>query len=173
MGQVNLGDVIIFNWHKSDFPNHASVTTRISSDGTAATHGFGAWGDTMTFHEVELAAYDGDATKGIIGYGNLSGIIGLDALEAYRKLWEGRPVAADWDGSKGNVCIDGVTAIDGYGGAKLRAAMLADFKTQPGKYVNFGAGKPDASKAIFFRRLAWLVQFFKNTNRYANKRTAR
>lgn len=173
MAKVNLGDVILFNWHGTDFPNHAAVATRITADGSGPTHGFAAWEDTMTFHEVDLTTYNGGVVASIIGYGSLAGIVGLDALESYRKTWDGRQVAPEWDGSKGNVCIDGVTSIDGYGGAKLRDAMRADFKANPKKYRNFGAGEPDPSKAVFFRRLGWLVQFFKNTNRYANVRSGK
>lgn len=170
MAKVNLGDVVIFNWHGTDFPNHAAVATQITPDGTAATHGFAAWGDTMTFREADLSSYNGGVVKNIIGYGSLSGIVALNTLESYRKAWNGRQVAPDWDGAKGSVCIDGVTSIDGYGGVKLREAMKADFKANRTKYRNFGAGEPDPSKAVFFRRLAWLVQFFKNTNRYADVR---
>ena len=169
MAKVNLGDVIVFNWSGTDFPKHAAVATQIAADGAAPTHGFAAWEDTMTFHEVNLSTYNGGVIGNIIGYGSLAGIVGLDALESYRKKWDGRQVAPDWDGAKGNVCIDGVTSIDGYGGPKLRAAMTADFKANPKKYTNFGAGEPNPAKAIFFRRLGWLVQFFKSTGRYANR----
>lgn len=168
MAKVNLGDVIVFNWSGTDFPKHAAVATQVTADGSAATHGFAAWEDTMTFHEVDLRTYNGGVLKNIIGFGSLAGIVGLDALESYRKAWEGRAVAPEWDGSKGNVCIDGVTSIDGYGGEKLRSAMRADFKAHRRKYRNFGAGEPNPAQDVFFRRLGWLVQFFKNTGRYAD-----
>lgn len=122
----------------------------------------------MTFHEADLSKYNGGVIGNIIGYGSLAGIVGLDAMESYKKAWDGRAVAPEWDGAKGNVCIDGVTSIDGYGGAKLRDAMKADFKANSKKYRNFGAGNANPNQAAFFRPLAWLVQFFKNTNRYAD-----
>lgn len=167
MAKVNLGDVILFNWSGKDFPQHAAVATRIVADGTAPTHAFAAWEDTMTFHEADLTTYNGGVVSNIIGYGSLSGIVGLDALESYRKKWDGSAVAPEWDGTKGHVCVDGVTSIDGYGGEKLRAAMRADFKSNPRKYRNFGAGDPNPANESFFRRLAWLVQFFKNTGRFS------
>ena len=83
MAKVNLGDVILFNWSGKDFPQHAAVATRIVADGIAADNGSRVE-DTMTFHEADLTTYNGGVVSNIIGYGSLSGIVGLDALESYR-----------------------------------------------------------------------------------------
>lgn len=91
-------------------------------------------------------------------------------LKGFMKNWNGRPVARDWDGSKGKVCVDAATATDGWGGDKLRTAMKKDFYKHPSKYNDFGGGAPDPGRSGFYRRNQWLQQFFINTGRYDRNR---
>jgi RHS repeat-associated protein len=165
LGLANVGDVVFFNWHGSDFPNHMAVITGVDSEGNPTT-AFGAWGDTMTFHEADLNSYNGGVTNNIIGYGNMKGLTDADDLARYIDNWDNAPVAPGWDGSQGDVCIDGLTAPDGYGGSKLRKAMKKDFNKNKQKYKDFGAGKPNPQQPAFYRRNAWLNQFFRNTGRF-------
>ena len=164
LGLASVGDTVFFSWHGTQWPNHATVVSQVDTNGNA-THAFGAWGDSMTFHEVDLRQYNGGIQGNIIGYGDMTGI-NSGSLQDFMNHWNGRNVAPDWDGSKGNVCIDATTAPDGWGGPSLRDAMRQDYNNNPDSYRDFGAGSANPNSDLFFRRNGWLQQFFINTNRY-------
>lgn len=164
LGLAQIGDVAFFSWYGSTWPTHAAIVTRIDKN-TNATHAFGAWGDTMTFHEVDLGQYNGGIQDKIIGYGDMSDLNSVP-LQSFRDNWDGNPVAPEWDGSKGMMCIDAATATDGFGGNTLRDAMRQDYKSNPSSYRDFGAGPANPNSSLFYRRNGWLQQFFQNTNRY-------
>ena len=163
-GLAQAGDVAFFSWSGTTWPNHATVVTRVDANGNA-THAFGAWDDTMTFHEVDLSRYNGGIQDNIIGYGDMSGL-NSGSFQDFLSNWNGRPVAPNWDGSQGQVCIDATTAVDGWGGNTLRDAMRQDYQNNPGSYRDFGAGPANPNNSLFYRRNGWLQQFFQNTNRY-------
>ncbi len=165
LGLAATGDVAFFNWRGTQWPNHAVVVTQVNSSGDA-THAFGAWGDTMTFHEVNLSKYNNGILDSLIGYGDMTGL-NSQSMADFINNWNGRPVAPNWDGYQGEVCIDATTAKDGFGGSKLRDAMLKDFLKNQGTYTDFGGGPPNPNTSMFYRRNAWLKQFFINSNRYA------
>lgn len=163
-GLAKKGDVLFFNWKGSDFPEHLAIVTSVDPEGNA-TSAFGAWGDSMTYHEVDLSKYNGGVQGSIIGYGDMNGLNSGD-LDGFMKAWNGSRVATNWDGSKGNVCVDAATATDGWGGYKLRNAMKSDFYKHPSKYYDFGGGLPNPGQRGFYRKNPWLQQFFIDTGRY-------
>ena len=165
-GLANVGDVVFFNWRGSDYPEHVAVVTAVDANGNPS-RAFGGWEDTMTFHEVDLSVYT--QPDDIIGTGDMSGLTS-QSLADYVKAWDGAPVAPEWNGYRGKVCIDTVTSKRGFGGRRLRNAMMDDFKKHRKSYKNFGAGNPDPSSELFFRRNPWLKQFFENTGRYTSYR---
>jgi hypothetical protein len=156
--------VAFFSWSGTTWPNHAVIVTQVNAGGDA-THAFGAWGDTMTFHEADLTRYNGGIQDNIIGYGDMSGL-NVGSLQDFLNNWNGRNVAPNWDGSQGSVCIDATTAVDGWGGNTLRDAMRQDYQNNSSSYRDFGAGPANPNSSLFYRRNGWLQQFFQNTNRY-------
>jgi RHS repeat-associated protein len=169
-GLANVGDVVFFNFHSSTstVPDHVAIVSAVDALGYP-TRAFGAWGNTMTYHEEDLSVYAGGIRGNMIGTGDMKGLTAMP-LSDLMKAWAGDDVAPDWDGSRGKVCIDVVTDAGGYGGNKVRDAMREDFKRNRAKYKNFGAGDPNINDQNFFRRNRWFQQFLRNTQRYSSYR---
>jgi len=174
-GLAERGDVVFFNWGDpvQDWPRHAAIATKVDSAGNP-THVFGAWEDTMTFHEVDLSKYHGGVKDNIIGTGSMKGLSSI-SVEQLVKTWSGRAVAENWSehGEPGPVCLDACTAADGLGGPKLRSEMNKDLGSHPQSYKDMakrsGTSAPQAGKDSLYRRNMHLWQFFKNTNRYTDE----
>jgi len=175
-GLSTAGDVVFFNWSSSSsaWPRHAAIVTRVDHN-MVPTHAFGAWGDTMTFHEVDLTKYNNcGIQKNIIGTGDMQGLQERTVAQVMAS-WGGRLVAPGWDGDKGLVCIDVVTAKDGYGGTLVRNAMASDYGARPSTYKPIpieggGAKTPNPESGSFYRANPWLQQFYINTSRYVSYR---
>jgi hypothetical protein len=171
-GLAEAGDVVFFNWSTQGqytWPRHAAIVTQVDNNGTP-THAFGAWGDTMEFHEVDLKVYNGGIQDNIIGTGSMKDLKQI-SVEDLIEIWDETHVAPDWDGNRGLVCVDVVTDPAGLGGGVIREEMAEDLRRHPESYEtitldNGGSKIPNSSSPSFYRTNPWLKQFFINTNRY-------
>jgi RHS repeat-associated protein len=179
-GLAERGDVVFFNWHEPkpvDWPRHAAIVTQVDASGNP-THAFGAWEDTMKFHEVDLSKYHGGITGNIIGTGSMAGLTSM-SVDDLMKKWNGTDVAANWGehGEPGPVCVDIATAPLSLGGAKLRSAMDKDLGQHPGTYKElakkYGMPQAKAGKDSLYRQNPYLKQFFMDTKRYTDTRKKR
>jgi RHS repeat-associated protein len=177
-GLAERGDVVFFNWGNKkgevqDWPMHLAIVTRVDANGNP-THAFGAWGDSMTYHEVDLSTHNGGITKNIVGTGSMTWLNESSADDVV-KTWSGRAVAKNWgeNGEPGPVCVDVATAVDGLGGSVLRAAMDQDLKDNMSVYSaqakRSGTSAPEAGKDSLYRRNQNLRQFLMNTDRFTNE----
>jgi hypothetical protein len=176
LGLANVSDVIFFNFgsrRASTWPRHVAIATAVDSTGKP-TKAFGAWSDTMTFHEVDLRTYNDGIQDTIIGTGNMSGLSSI-TIEELMKNWRGKPVAANWIGNQGLICNDVITSASGFGGQKLRDAMMANFYSNPAAYRPIPLDKggnmlPNPLNNSFYRANPWIQQFFINTGKYTSYR---
>ena len=169
-GLAKVGDVVFFNFKGPNWPEHIAVVSSTDSQGNAISADFGAWQDTMKFHDIDLRKYQSkNIQSSIIGYGDMSNLHS-DTLETFIKKWNQRMVG---DGQRwvrtGNVCNDAITREeDGWGGKVLRDAMRNDYFKRRNSYNEIFPNLTPKNE-FFYRRNGILQRFFKNTGRYENK----